>query len=69
MVPIDAVLEKLNPLASNWREAMAKYVPPVTAMSKPSETLPPGLSVPQENCPAFQTNLPVVTSQVWRPPL
>ena len=26
-------------------------------------------SKPQENCPAFQTNLPLVGLQVWSPPL
>ena len=25
------------------------------------------VSVPQENCPAFHTSLPVVGSQVWSP--
>jgi hypothetical protein len=60
----------LKPLASNWSEAIEKYVPPVTAMSRPSATLPSVLkSTPQENMPADQTNLPVVGLQVERPPL
>ena len=70
-MPLEATLVKLKPLASNCREAMEKYVPPVVAMSKPSETLPdPVVSVsdPQPNCPAFQTNFPVMGLQVWSPP-
>ena len=51
MVPLEAVLEKLNPLASKDKEAMEKYVPPVTAISKPSATLPWDVlsSSPQKN--------------------
>src|SRR3989338_6551243 len=56
MVPLEAVLEKLNPLASKDKEAMEKYVPPVTAISKPSATLPWDVlsSSPQKKVPLFQ---------------
>lgn len=58
IVPVEAVLEKLKPLASNWREAMEKKVPPVTATSKPSATLPSVLSSsPQVKVPFSQASV------------
>ena len=61
-------VDMLKALASNCNEAMEKYVPPVTAMSSPSATLPSVLkSVPQENCPADHWSLPVVVLQAERP--
>ena len=69
MIELEAVgPDILNPPASNCSEAMEKYVPPVTAMSKPSATLPSVLkSVPQEKTPFAQASLPVVALQDERP--
>ena len=61
MVPSEAVLEKLNPLASKVKEAIEKKVPPLTAMSNPSATLPGTVPVlsssPQEKVPLFQAKV------------
>ena len=65
IVPEEAVLEKLNPLASKAKEEMETYVPPVTATSNPSATLP---SVEQTNCPDNQVSLLEELLQLVSPP-
>ena len=61
---------RVKALPSKDKEAMLTNLTPpkVSLTSKLGALVSVSVSNPQENCPAFQTNLPVVGLQVESPP-